>query len=63
MYYASIVCITIDSVLRIKKKNCPQVYLEEGKYKINKTQVFKFIKNELNKIRFRFRFRKNGGKN
>ena len=29
MYYICIACITIDSVLRINKKNHPQVYLEE----------------------------------
>ena len=39
-------CITIDSVLRINKKNHPHVYLEECKYKINKTQMPKFIKTE-----------------
>ena len=29
------------------KKNHPQVYLEECKYRIKKTQMPKFIKNEL----------------
>ena len=29
MYYTCIACITIDSVLKIDKKNHPQVYLEE----------------------------------
>ena len=29
------------------KKNHPQVYLEESKYRIKKTQMPKFIKNEL----------------
>ena len=29
------------------KKNHPQVYLEECKYRIKKTQIPKFIKNEL----------------
>ena len=47
MYYACIACITIDSVLRANKKNHPQVYLEECKYKTNKTQMPKFIKTEL----------------
>ena len=47
MYYTCIACITIDSVLRINKKNHPQVYLEECKYKIKKTQMPKFIKIEL----------------
>ena len=27
-------CITTDSVMRMEKKNYPQVYLEECKYKI-----------------------------
>ena len=41
-------CITIDSVINFdKKKNHPQVYLEECKYRIKKTQMPKFIKNEL----------------
>ena len=31
-----ITCITIDSVMRIDKKNYPQVYWEECKYKIKK---------------------------
>ena len=47
MYYTCIACITIDSVLRINKKNHPQVYLEECKYKIQKTQMPIFIKTEL----------------
>ena len=36
MHYTCIACITVDSVLRINKKNYPQVYLEECKYKIKK---------------------------
>ena len=47
MYYTCIACITVDSVLRINKKNHQQVYLEECKYKIKKMQMPKFIKNEL----------------
>ena len=43
MHYTCIACITIDSVLRINKKNHPQVYLEECRYKIKKTQMPKFI--------------------
>ena len=45
MHYTCIGCITIDSVIKIDKKNNPQVYLEECKYKIKK---YKFIKTELN---------------
>ena len=33
MHYTCIACITIDSVMRIDKKNHPQVYLEVCKYK------------------------------
>ena len=47
MCYTCIACITIDSVLRINKKNHPQVYLEECKYKIKKTQMPKFIETAL----------------
>ena len=39
--------ITIDSVLRMNKKNCPQVYLEECKYKIKKIHTSRFINTEL----------------
>ena len=47
MYYSCIACITIDSVINFNKKNHLQVYLEECKYRIKKTQMPKFIKNEL----------------
>ena len=47
MHYTCIACITIDSVMRIDKKNHPQVYLEECKYKIKKMQISKFINTEL----------------
>ena len=36
MHYTWLVCITIDSVLRIDKKNHLQVYLEECKYRAKK---------------------------
>ena len=36
MHYTCIACITIDSVLTIDKKNHPQVYLEECKYRVKK---------------------------
>ena len=36
MYYTCIACINTDPVLRINKKNHPQIYLEECKYKIKK---------------------------
>ena len=47
MRYTCIACITIDSVLRIDKKNHPQVYLEECKYRVKKIQMSRFINTEL----------------
>ena len=47
VHYSCIACITIDSVMRMEKKNHPQVYLEECKYKIKKTKMSKFINTEL----------------
>ena len=47
VHYTCIACITIDSVMRMEKKNHPQVYLDECKYKMKKTNISKFIKNEL----------------
>ena len=41
MHYTCIACITIDSVMKIDKKNHPQVYLEECKYKVKKIQMSK----------------------
>ena len=37
IHYPCIACITIDSVMRMDKKNYPQVYLEECKYKAKNT--------------------------
>ena len=45
--HTCIACITIDSVMRMKKKNYPQVYLEECKYRMKKTKMTKFIEAEL----------------
>ena len=47
MHYTCIACITIDSFMKIDKKNHPQLYLEECKYKIKKIQMPKFINTEL----------------
>ena len=47
MHYTCIACITIDSVMRMNKKNHPQVYLEECKYKMKKIQMSRFINAEL----------------
>ena len=45
--YTCIACLTIDSVMRMEKKNYPQVYLEECKYRMKKTKMTKFIEGEL----------------
>ena len=47
MHYTCIACITIDSVMRMEKKNYLQVYLEECKYRMKKTKMTKFIEAEL----------------
>ena len=47
VHYTCITCITIDSVMKMEKKNYPQVYLEECKYKIKKIKMSKFINTEL----------------
>ena len=41
--YACIACISIDILLKVDKKNYPQVYLEQCKYKIKKGEVKSFI--------------------
>ena len=46
-YYTCIACITLDSVLKMVKKNYPQVYLEECKYKVKKINTPRFIDIEL----------------
>ena len=46
-YYTCIACITVDSVLKINKKNYPQVYLEECKYKVKQIRTPRFINIEL----------------
>ena len=46
-HYTCIACITIDSVMRLVKKNYQQVYLEECKYKIKKIQMSTFSNTEL----------------
>ena len=42
-HYICIAAICIDSVLRIGKKNYPQVYLEQCKYKIKRRKPVDFI--------------------
>ena len=46
-HYTCIACIAIDSVMRMEKKNYPQVYLEECKYRMKKTKMTNFVKAEL----------------
>ena len=46
-YYTCIACITLDSVLKMNKKNYPQVYLEECKYKVKQIRTPRFINIEL----------------
>ena len=47
MHCTCIVWITIDSLMKIDKKNHPQVYLEEWKYRIKEIQMSGFINAEL----------------
>ena len=47
MHYTCIVCITVDSVMKIDKKNHPQVYSEKFKYNVEKIQMPRFINTEL----------------
>ena len=47
MHYTRIASITIDSVVRMDKKNHPQVYLEECKHKVKKIQMSRFISAKL----------------
>ena len=41
--YICIAFISVDSVLKIDKKNYPQVYLEQCKYKVKKREMKSFI--------------------
>ena len=45
--YACIACISIDSVLKIDRKNYPQVYLKQCKYKVQKGEVKSLIDYEI----------------
>ena len=45
--YVCISAICISSVLRVDKKNYPQVYLEQWKYKIKKRELVNFIENDV----------------
>ena len=41
--YVCISCISTDSGLRVDRKNYPQVYLEECKYKAKKRELKGFV--------------------
>ena len=45
--YTCISCISIYSVLRVNKKNYPEVYLEQCKYKMKKRELKSFIDCEV----------------
>ena len=47
VHYTCVACITINSNMRMEKKNYLQVYLEECKCKMKKTKMTKFINTEL----------------
>ena len=47
MHYTGIACITIDSIMRMKKKYYSQVYLEESKHRMKIRKMTKFIEGEL----------------
>ena len=47
VHHTCIACISIDSVMKMEKKNYPQIYLEECKYKIKKMNMPGFIDAEL----------------
>ena len=47
MHYTCIACITIDSIMKMNKKNYPQVNLEECKHRVKKTQMSRLINAEI----------------
>ena len=47
-HYLCIAAICIDSMLRVGRKNYPQVYLEQCKYKTKKRELTNFIDDEIN---------------
>ena len=44
VHYTYTACIIIDSVMKMERKNYPQVYLEECKYKVKKKKMPEFMK-------------------
>ena len=49
-HYTCIACITVDSVMKMNKKNYPQVYLEECKYNVKKINTPRYINIELESV-------------
>ena len=47
IHYTCIACKSLDSVIKMNKKNYPQGYLEECKYKVKKVHTPRFINTEL----------------
>ena len=47
MHYTCITCTAIDSVIKIAKKDYPQVYSEEYQYRVKKIQMSRFVSSEL----------------
>ena len=47
IHYVCIPAVCIDSILSVDKKNYPQVYLEQCKYKIKKTELVSLINDEV----------------
>ena len=45
--YICVSCTSIDSVLKIDKKNYPRVYLEQCKYQMKKKELKSFIDYEV----------------
>ena len=43
VHHTCTACISIDPVMKMEKKNYPQVYLEECKFKIKKKKMTAFI--------------------
>ena len=43
VHYTYIACVTTDSAMKMEKKNYPEVYSEECKYKIKKIKTPEFI--------------------
>ena len=47
IHYACISSICINSILKVDKKNYPQVYLEQCKYKTKKRELTSFTDDEV----------------